>query len=178
MSSYTGYKIIIAENPRCQLGYELVINPSNNSHACVTPDTAQKLIERGWAAVDFRRTQAVEPFDNWLVIDVHYTNGTYAGLGINYTITANNQLLDVKFNNIAKELKLSLDSPNNGTLKVTIPRQLLDAKIHNQDDQFIVLANGQEIPYKEIHKTITDRTLSIPFQQGTNTIEIIVTTLI
>jgi hypothetical protein len=39
---------MVAENPRCQLGYELVIKPSNNSHVCVTPDTAKKLVERGW----------------------------------------------------------------------------------------------------------------------------------
>jgi hypothetical protein len=48
LSAYTRYKIMIAENPRCQLGYELVIKPSNNSTACVTPDSAQKLVERGW----------------------------------------------------------------------------------------------------------------------------------
>ncbi len=44
MSDYT----MRNENPRCQSGYEFVIKPSNNSPVCVSPDTAQKLQERGW----------------------------------------------------------------------------------------------------------------------------------
>jgi hypothetical protein len=37
------------ENLHCELGHELVIKSSNNSTACVTPQSAQKLVERGWA---------------------------------------------------------------------------------------------------------------------------------
>ena len=37
------------ENLHCKLGFDLVIKPSNNSPACVTPSTAQKLVERGWS---------------------------------------------------------------------------------------------------------------------------------
>jgi hypothetical protein len=36
------------ENTKCQMDYELVIKPGNHVHVCVTPETAQKLIERGW----------------------------------------------------------------------------------------------------------------------------------
>ena len=38
-----------AERLHCELGHELVIKSSNNSTACVTPQSAQKLVERGWA---------------------------------------------------------------------------------------------------------------------------------
>src|SRR2546428_255522 len=49
LSAYTRSTIRNSENLQCQSGYELVIKSSNNSPACVTPDTAQKLVERGWA---------------------------------------------------------------------------------------------------------------------------------
>ncbi|HEV2192465.1 MAG TPA: hypothetical protein VGR54_02465 [Nitrosopumilaceae archaeon] len=32
----------------CRVGFDLVIKKSDNSPACVKPDTAQKLVERGW----------------------------------------------------------------------------------------------------------------------------------
>lgn len=38
-----------AEHVRCKEGLELVFKSSNNSPACVTSETAEKLIERGWA---------------------------------------------------------------------------------------------------------------------------------
>ena len=48
-SLYAGSIARDAKNGQCLVGYELVINPSNSFHACVTPDTAQILVERGWA---------------------------------------------------------------------------------------------------------------------------------
>jgi hypothetical protein len=178
LSAYTRYKIMIAENPRCQLGYELVIKSENSSPACVTPQTAQKLVGRGWAVGYLHQTQAVAPFDNWLVMDVRYTNGTYSQFGINYTITGMNKLLNATQDSLIKDLVLSLQAKNNGTLKVTIPRALLDTKMHGQDSQFIILEDGAEIEFKQIRTTITDRTLSIPFQNGTTKIDIIATQLI
>lgn len=47
LSDYTRSSIRNGENFECQSGYELVIK-SNHSTACVTPQTAQKLVERGW----------------------------------------------------------------------------------------------------------------------------------
>jgi len=49
LSAYTRSTIRNSENLQCQSGYELVIKSSNNSPACVKPQTAQKLVERGWA---------------------------------------------------------------------------------------------------------------------------------
>jgi hypothetical protein len=74
---------------------------------------------------------------------------------------------------------LSLKPTSNGTLVVSIPRALLDAKTNSgQDDQFIILEDGQEINYKQIDSTITDRTLLIQFPNNTSTIEIIVTQIV
>ena len=39
------------ENLHCKLGFELVIKSSNDSPACVTPETSKILVERGWAKI-------------------------------------------------------------------------------------------------------------------------------
>lgn len=51
-SSTYGSSATSVENIRCYLGYEPVIKPSNNSAVCVTSQTAQKLVERGWRMVN------------------------------------------------------------------------------------------------------------------------------
>jgi hypothetical protein len=40
---------ILAKNVTCNQGLELIFKAEDSSPACVNPDTAQKLIERGWA---------------------------------------------------------------------------------------------------------------------------------
>lgn len=106
-------------------------------------------------------------------ISIQYANGTYASLPINYTITGDNKLLDAKMDSQSKSLILPLKSISNGTLIVSIPRVLLDAKTNDgQDDQFIVLEDGQEIDFTET-KTSADRILTIPFTNNTLEIEII-----
>src|SRR5574340_746904 len=103
-----------------------------------------------------------------------YTNGTATGFSLNYTITGENKLVDANLDSKLKKLTLSLDTIRNGILTIIIPRELLDSKTpSNQDDQFIILEDGQEITYKQIRSTIMDRALSIPFQNNTSKIEII-----
>ncbi|MDE1813835.1 MAG: hypothetical protein KGH87_00875 [Thaumarchaeota archaeon] len=178
LPDYTRSTIKNTNNFQCQSGYELVIKSSNDSPACVTPQTAQKLIERKWAVEYLHQTQAVTPFDNWLTMDVRYANGTYSKFGINYTITSGNKLLEARQDALVQDLVLSLQAKNNGTLIVTIPRVLLDVKMKGQDSQFIILEDGQEIDFKQIRTTITDRTLSITFQNDTSKIDIIAAQLI
>ena len=103
-------------------------------------------------------------------------NVTNSNFTMNYNISRNNKLLDAEMNLQSKFLTLSLKSINNGTLIVSVPRALLDAKTYGgQDEQFIILEDGQEITYRQIHSTITDRILSISFQNNTSKIEIIAT---
>ena len=42
-------KGILAEDVKCKLGFQLVIKKEYNSPACARPETAKKLVERGWA---------------------------------------------------------------------------------------------------------------------------------
>lgn len=68
-------------------------------------------------------------------------------------------------------LLISVETTGDGTLTITLPRDLIDAKIGDQDDQFFVLADGELIDFEE-SKTDTDRTLKIPFTYGIETIDI------
>jgi len=45
----SGYVYNIIQNIMCKQGFEKVIKDSDGSPACVKSDSAQKLIERGWA---------------------------------------------------------------------------------------------------------------------------------
>lgn len=65
-----------------------------------------------------------------------------------------------------------------GTLEITLPRGLIDARLGpggntGDDDQFIVLVDGDEADFRETSTTATQRTLSIPVPAGTEEIEII-----
>lgn len=61
-----------------------------------------------------------------------------------------------------------------GEITITIPRALLDTKIGNDDDKFLVLADGIEIPYTE-EKSDISRTLVIYFENVTQIIQIMST---
>lgn len=55
---------------------------------------------------------------------------------------------------------------------MTLPHALMDAKIGNIDDDFFVLAEGEEIEFKET-KTSTECTLSFTLKKGIEEVEII-----
>lgn len=101
-------------------------------------------------------------------------NVTNSNFTINYNISGNNKLLDANMDSQSKSLILSLNTTNNGTLIVSLPRVMIDAKLPTgNDDKFYVLVNGQESIFKEINTTTIDRIISIPFTNGTHVIEII-----
>jgi len=94
-----------------------------------------------------------------------------------YTIT-NGKVLDIKADTQSKSLIVSIQTTGDGVLTITLPRALIDAQANGQDDQYFVLNDGQEASFQEINKTSTDRTLSIPFTDGTQQIEIIGTQIV
>lgn len=60
-----------------------------------------------------------------------------------------------------------------GTLEITFERSFFDSLYQGEDDDFIVLADGDEPTYSEIETTAQSRTLSIELPAGTETVEII-----
>ena len=98
---------------------------------------------------------------------------------ISYTIT-NGKVTDIKADQASKSLTVSIQTTGDGLLTITMPRALIDAT--NSDGsvaKFVVLNDGQEnTQANETMTTSTDRTLAIPFKNGTQQIEIIGTFVI
>ena len=77
----------------------------------------------------------------------------------------------------AQSLMVQIDSISNGTLVIKLPREAIDAKFGEDDDDFFVLIDGVESDFDET-RTGVERTLSIEYPEGTEDIEIIGTYVI
>jgi hypothetical protein len=77
----------------------------------------------------------------------------------------------------AKSLILQIDSISNGTLAIKLPREVIDARFGDGDDDFFVVVDGQEVAFDET-KSGNERTLSIDYPAGTEEIEIIGTSVV
>ncbi len=149
---------IPTENITCSNDLELVYKASNKYPACVKHATAEKLIPRGWAIKG-------QPISYFIKID---------GFLIPYDLVGGN-MLGAQFDMQTHSLIFSVQhTTSSGVLYVVIPRALLDSKnaYSNQDTKFIILVDKHEIKYTET-TSITNRTLSIPFDVGAKEIEII-----
>ncbi len=90
----------------------------------------------------------------------------YTGTGV--TVSG----IDADLDFLSLLLNVSV-SGSPGTLEVTLERSFFDAMNNGSDDDFIVLADGDETTYSEIKTTDQSRTLSITLPTGTETVEII-----
>jgi len=77
----------------------------------------------------------------------------------------------------AQSLMIQIDSISKGTLVIKLPREAIDAKFGEEDDDFFVLIDGLESDFDET-RTGVERTLSIEYPEGTEEIEIIGTYVI
>ncbi len=92
-------------------------------------------------------------------------------------------------------LEITIDAPSDGSLTVTLPRDLIDAKVQANltadekmtgktinpkelvDDKFIVTVNGKDTSITET-KTALARALSIPFHSGNTKIDVVGTVIV
>lgn len=77
----------------------------------------------------------------------------------------------------AASLILSVQMDNAGILSITLPRNLIDSKIGEQDDIYFVLIDADEANFTE-SVTQTDRTITILIPAGSDQIEIIGTKVV
>jgi len=96
--------------------------------------------------------------------------------GVNYIITGAT-VDDMTIDTGDTSLVVSLNTTNDGILTITLPRTLIDAQLDGEDDIFFVLVDGADTDFQE-SKTSTDRTLTIPFTDGTQEIEILGTQVV
>ncbi|MDH3656895.1 MAG: PEFG-CTERM sorting domain-containing protein [Nitrosopumilus sp.] len=72
----------------------------------------------------------------------------------------------------SNSLVIEVDATDNGSISVTLPRDVIDATNNGNDDDFFVIVDGEEVDFQET-KTSTDRTLTVEFPAGAEEIEII-----
>jgi len=77
----------------------------------------------------------------------------------------------------AKSLMVQINSISNGTLAIKLPREVIDAKFGEEDDDFFVVIDGVEVEFDET-KTGNERTITLEFPEGTEEIEIIGTSVV
>lgn len=74
----------------------------------------------------------------------------------------------------ANMLTISLENAGDGSLIITLPRELIDAHATDgSDDAFFVLVDNEEIDYTETGSTDDARTLAISFMAGSERVDII-----
>jgi len=107
----------------------------------------------------YAETSSVKVGDNYFNVD-------YTGNGV----SVNGIESDLDF----ISLIFSVDVTNSqGILEVTFERSFFDSIYMGNDDDFIVLADGDEPTYSEIETTLISRTLNIILPSGTEEVEII-----
>lgn len=76
-------------------------------------------------------------------------------------------------------LGIIIDSPDEGTISIKLPRESIDAeKPDGQDEKFIVLIDNIQVPYNEEETDSKFRLITISFEEGDSEIEIIGTRVI
>jgi predicted secreted protein with PEFG-CTERM motif len=84
----------------------------------------------------------------------------------------------VMLDTTSKTLALKIQANNDGEVTLKIPRSVLDAKSGTSDSVFVVLIDGEEIEEFTDSPTTDTRNITIPFQAGSEKIEIIGTQII
>ena len=77
----------------------------------------------------------------------------------------------------SKSLIVKISTSDDGEITINMPRSVLDSKSGAVDDSFFVLVDGEETAFDEV-KTSTTRSLTIPFSDGAEEIEIIGTQIV
>jgi predicted secreted protein with PEFG-CTERM motif len=99
--------------------------------------------------------------------------GSYGTFDVDYTLrgaTVKNMIVDSEI----FALIVILETDDDGAITLKLPRESIDAKkIDTQDDTFIILIDGIEVPYREVSTSADSRTITIEFEEGDSDIEII-----
>lgn len=89
-------------------------------------------------------------------------------------IVSGGSITKMSLNSSSYSLTVSIRSDNYGSVILSLPRELLDAKTSDGSDaSFTILVDGEEIKPQKEDATPNDRTLTIQFLQGDKNIQII-----
>ena len=144
----------------------LVLLYKNHQYpACVKPESVSKLFQRGWATSYYDLDQVNE-------VDGHT---------IKYSIEGDAEITGIIADHRPFMVIVHLNPVTSGILTIELPPEIIENKrckyldgiCYLEDERLIVLLGGMEIAPEEIKTTSGKRTLVIPFQEDSRTIEII-----
>lgn len=99
--------------------------------------------------------------------------GSSGTFDVEYTIRGG-VIVDMLVDSDIFALIIIIQSDNDGSLTVELPRDSIDAlKSDGSDDTYIILIDGVEVPYQEVSTSSKSRTITIEFEGGDSDIEII-----
>ena len=81
-------------------------------------------------------------------------------------------------NQASKTLVVNIQASSDGQITLNIPRSVLDAKSGTNDNSFAVLIDGEEVQQFTDSPTADTRDVTIPFQAGSEKIEIVGTQIV
>ncbi len=123
----------------------------------------------------FSFQSSVAPVSNIFQVKDPSSQQTFS---VNYTITGGS-VKDMTIDAQSISLIVSVNSTSDGAITLHMPRTLIDAKTSSgQDDSFIILIDGAEVKSQSESSDSNFRTLTIPFLQGDQDIEIIGTQVV
>ncbi len=152
-----------SEEVECAI-YLNIIFKQDNSPACVKRESISKLVERGWADKKFFSSEYPE------TVDFRVDAGEKGVFNVPYYIEGA-ELEDIFFEGNSNNLIIKIKNSENGHLIISLLRDLIYAKIYDEDHVFFAIIDGEEVPFEE-KKYFNERILFVPFEYGTSQIEI------
>ncbi len=135
---------------------------------CMVHPWMQGMVYVGTAeAVAAETTSAQKPE----LISAKPTESSQVAVTLDHEISGG-QVISMTADGNANSVIIELDSKDDGSITVTLPRDVIDATVGNEDDDFFVLVDNEEVDFEET-KGSTDRTVTVAFPAGAETIEII-----
>ena len=103
--------------------------------------------------------------------------GSSGTFDVKYTINGGT-LKNMQINERNFALVVTIDSADEGTITLDLPRSAIDAKEDQRDVVFIILIDDSEVPYQESTTGSDSRVITINFEEGDSEIWIIGTWII
>jgi len=107
---------------------------------------------------------------SWREYKVTYEKNTFTVRG---TMSGDSMITGIQVFPEYGSLLISTDvdeTVQNNTLRIVLPRQLIDSKSDGVDSKFLVIVDDEDVEYSEMRTTDTERELEIPL--GENSLEV------
>ena len=135
---------------------------------CMVHPWMQGIVYVGTAeAVAAEATSAQKPE----LISAETTEDSQVAVTLDHEISGG-QVISMTADGDANSVIIELDAKDDGSITVTLPRDIIDATVGNEDDDFFVLVDNEEVDFEET-KGSSDRTVTVAFPAGAETVEII-----